>query len=153
MTVYAAPGPRAWRRGPGADGATSRVSVRIRSPYASLGLRRRCMPRLVLKVGTIFSGTATLVPLRGFRPVRASRFLTANTPKPRSSTRSPCASAVVIVSRRDRVQNGVDDGLHVPLVQVRVRLGDPLNQFRLDHAGFRSRDRASSSSRVLPNPI
>src|SRR3954454_1477506 len=26
-------------------------------------------------------------------------------------------------------------------------------QFRLDHAGFRSRDRASSSYRVLPNPI
>src|SRR3954447_5504379 len=57
------------------------------------------MFRLVLKVGTTFSDTATLVPLRGFRPVRASRVLTANTPKSRSSTRSPCASAVVIVSK------------------------------------------------------
>src|SRR5215210_1060857 len=34
---------------------------------------------------------------------------------------------------RDRVQDGVDDGLHIPLVQVRVLLRDPLDQFRLEH--------------------
>src|SRR3954453_17408689 len=57
------------------------------------------MSRPVLKVGNTFSDTATAVPSRGFRPVRALRVLTANTPKPRNSTRSPRASAVVIVSK------------------------------------------------------
>ncbi len=48
---------------------------------------------------------------------------------------------------RDRVQDGVDDGLDVALVQMRVLLGDPLNQVRLDHAGVRVRDLAGSFSR------
>src|SRR3954447_11918035 len=38
---------------------------------------------------------------------------------------------------RDRVQDGVDDLLHIPVVQVRVLGRDPLNQFRLDHRGVR----------------
>src|SRR4051812_9979404 len=69
------------------------------SPQPSAGLSRRCMSRLVLNVGTTFSDTAISTPLRGFRPVRASRVLTANTPKSRSSTRSPRARAAVIVSK------------------------------------------------------
>src|SRR3954471_11250918 len=85
-----------------ARGAVELQQARARGngvPYASLGLRRRCMSRLVLNIGTTFSDTATLVPSRGFCPVRASRRLTRNMPKPRSSARSPRASAVVIVSK------------------------------------------------------
>src|SRR3954466_14599199 len=43
--------------------------------------------------------TATSSPLRGFRPLYASRILTAKTPKHRNSTRPPRARAVLIVSR------------------------------------------------------
>ena len=39
-----------------------------------------------------------------------------------------------------RGEDRVDDLLHVPLVQVRVLLGDPLNQFRLEHSWLWSRD-------------
>ena len=53
----------------------------------------------VLKNGTFFCSTETLAPVRGLRPVRAGRFLTEKAPKPRSSTRSPRASACVISSR------------------------------------------------------
>src|ERR1700686_3385501 len=35
--------------------------------------------------------------------------------------------------RDDLVENGVDDVLHVALVEVRILRGDMLNQFRLDH--------------------
>ena len=52
----------------------------------------------VLKNGTCFSFTDTLSPVLGLRPTRASRFLTENAPKPRNSTRSPFAIAVVISS-------------------------------------------------------
>src|SRR3954468_19720125 len=69
--------------------APGKAELRVRSHYRSLGLSRWCISLLVLNVGTTFSDTATSPPLRGFRPVRASRFLTANTPKSRSSTRSP----------------------------------------------------------------
>ena len=53
---------------------------------------------------------------------------------------------------RDRVQNGVDDGLHVPLVQVRVLLGDPLISSDMI---MRASGRAIRKlfCRVLPNPI
>src|SRR4051794_37982276 len=57
------------------------------------------MSLLVLNIGISFSATATTCPLRGFRPVRASRLLTLKAPKPRSSTRLPHASASVIVPR------------------------------------------------------
>ena len=39
------------------------------------------MSRLGLNGGTAFSDTVTSAPLRGFRPTRASRFLTAKPPK------------------------------------------------------------------------
>ena len=89
------------------------------------------MSRLVLNIGTAFSDTGTWVPSRGFRPVRALRRLTRNMPKPRSSTRSPCASAVVIVSKMV---------LTIFSTSRWYRCGfssrDPFNQLRLDHAGF-----------------
>jgi hypothetical protein len=62
-----------------------------------LSRRRICLP--VLKAGTAFSDTATRSPVFGLRPVRAPRFFTANVPKPRSSTRSPCARASPMVPR------------------------------------------------------
>src|SRR6202451_4742848 len=49
----------------------------------------------VLKNGTHFWSTATWAPVRGLRPVRGGRCLTENAPKPRSSTRSPLAIALV----------------------------------------------------------
>ena len=58
-------------------------------PYSSLGLSQRCMFRPVLKVGTTVSDTKTAPPLYGLRPVYASRLLTANTPKSRSSKPGP----------------------------------------------------------------
>ena len=80
------------------------------------------MSRPVLKVGTTFSDTATSSPLRGFRPVRASRFFTANTPKQRNST------LITTYERgRDRVQDGVYDGFSTPLVQVQILLGNLFN--------------------------
>jgi len=47
----------------------------------------------------IATGTGTDSPVRGFRPIRASRCFTEKAPKPRSSTRSPRASAAVISSK------------------------------------------------------
>ena len=46
---------------------------------------------------------------------------------------------------RDRVQDGVDDGLHIPLVQVRVLLGDPLDQFRLEHCTLAKKERSEGA--------
>src|SRR5215218_4881335 len=54
--------------------APEKAELRVRSPYESRGLSRWCMSLLVLNTGTTFSDTATSAPLRGFRPVRASRF-------------------------------------------------------------------------------
>ena len=56
------------------------------------------MSLLGLNANKAFSGTTTALPLRGFRALRVDRFFAVNTPKPRSSTRSPRASAAVIVS-------------------------------------------------------
>jgi hypothetical protein len=58
---------------------------------------RKSLP--VLKNGTYFPVTETVVPVRGLRPTRAGRFLTETAPKPRSSTRSPRDSASVIWRR------------------------------------------------------
>ena len=80
--------------------AGSSVRGWARSDRVSLlGLSRRRISRPVLNVRCVFSDTATSAPLRGLRAVYGSRFLTANTPKSRSSTRSPCARAAVMVSR------------------------------------------------------
>jgi hypothetical protein len=92
------------------------------------------MFRPVLNVGMAFSPTETAPPVRGLRAVYDSRSLTTNTPKSRSSTRSPRTRAAVMVSRI------VLTIFHVPLVQVRVPLSDPLNQFRLEHSWLWSRD-------------
>src|SRR4051794_40477651 len=61
-------------------------------------LSLRCMSLLGLNASKSFSGTTTALRLRGFRAVRADRFFAVNIPKPRNSTRSPRASAAVIVS-------------------------------------------------------
>jgi hypothetical protein len=55
------------------------------------------MSLLGLNASKSFSGTTTVLRLRGFRAVRADRFFAVNIPKPRNSTRSPRASAAVIV--------------------------------------------------------
>ena len=52
----------------------------------------------VLKWGIAFFATATTSPVRGLRPVWASRSLTEKAPKPRSSTRSPRRKALTISS-------------------------------------------------------
>jgi hypothetical protein len=52
-----------------------------------------------LKKGTDFASTATAAPLRGLRLTRGSRRLTVKAPKPRSSTRSPRASAPVMPAK------------------------------------------------------
>ena len=98
----------------------------------------------VLKKGTYFSDTVTCSPVRGLRPVRAGRFLTEKAPKPRSSTRSPRASA-----GDDLLQDGVDDVLDVALEQVRIARRDALDELRFDHAGPPS-DRIARN-RSLPN--
>jgi hypothetical protein len=52
----------------------------------------------VLKKGRALFATATAAPVRGLRPVRASRSLTEKAPNPRSSTRSPRRRAWTISS-------------------------------------------------------
>ena len=75
--------------------AASAVSGSASEPSpALLRLRRSCIGPPVLKNGIAFSGTDTVEPLRGFLPLRACLNLIANTPNPRSSTRSPRASAL-----------------------------------------------------------
>ena len=69
----------------------------------------------------------TISPVRGLRPVRASRFFTENAPKPRSSTRSPSPG------HRDVIEDGVDDVFDVALVQMRVLFGELEHQFGFDH--------------------
>lgn len=52
-----------------------------------------------LKNGTLLAGTLTIVPVFGFRPLRALRRRILKLPKPRSSTFSPFASASVMLSK------------------------------------------------------
>ena len=75
-------------RGPRRRGAAGRPARPL------LTRSRSSLP--ALKNGTAFSSTGTASPVRGLRPVRASRRLTVNAPNPRSSTRSPRARAAVI---------------------------------------------------------
>src|SRR5215204_691463 len=70
-----------------------------RGAHAPARLRRSRISLPVLKNGTAFFSTDTWAPVRGLRPVRAGRFLTENAPKPRNSTRSPCAIAATISLR------------------------------------------------------
>src|SRR5579884_4089641 len=70
---------------------------RARGQAGWLRRSRNCLP--VLKNGMCFSATLTLSPVRGLRPMRASRRLTENAPNPRSSTRSPRDSAAAISSK------------------------------------------------------
>ena len=69
------------------------------TPAALVLFSRSRISLPVLKNGTDFSSTETCAPVRGLRPVRAGRFFTEKAPKPRSSTRSPRASAAVISLR------------------------------------------------------
>src|SRR5215203_935893 len=96
------------------------AGVHVRRTQSSVGLSRQCISRLVLNVGVTISDTGTSAPLRGFRPVRAPRILTANTPKTRLHTIPPRQGG------RNRAQDRVDDDLHIPLIQMRVLLSDPL---------------------------
>src|SRR3954447_7925243 len=148
MTVYAAPGPRAWRARPGCRWRDLTGFCQDQEPL--------CLAWVEAAVH-VAAGLEGRNDLFGHRDLGAIARVSSHARVPlldREHAKAAQFNPIPLRQRgRDRVQNGVDDGLHVPLVQVRVLLGDPLNQFRLDHAGFRSRDRASSSYRVLPNPI
>jgi hypothetical protein len=77
------------------------------------------------------SGTETVAPLRGLRPARALRCFTENVPKPRSSTRSPRASAAEM-----HFEDECDNCLDVTVLQAGVRLRQFLNEFRFRHRDF-----------------
>jgi hypothetical protein len=77
--------------------------------------------------GRAFFSTATAAWLRGFRPIRDGHCLIEKTPKSRSSTRSPRAIAAII-SPRIALTN-----LHVALVEMRVPIGDKLDELRFEH--------------------
>ena len=126
------------------------ASIVSRMPAASAARsagRASSLP--VLKKGTYFSSTVTASPVRGLRPCRASRFLTEKAPKPRSSTRWPGRHRL-----DDLVEDRADDALDVPLEQVRVLLGDLLDELGLDHcaprfpAAARRGDRSGPPSRA-----
>jgi hypothetical protein len=70
-------------------------------------LRRSRISLPVLKNGASFSVTGTLSPVRGLRPVRQRV--------------------------RDLAENGVDDGLDVALIEMRIAGGHALHEFRLNH--------------------
>src|SRR5215204_783427 len=58
-------------------------------------------------------------------------------------------------SGRDRAQDRIDDDLNIPLVQVRVLLRDPLDQFRLEHRSLtpkRSAPEGAGSRNSWPAP-
>jgi hypothetical protein len=86
-------------------------------------LSRLCISLATLKTGTAFSEIDTAGPVRGFRPVRAPRFFAAKTPKPRSSTRFPDASA------GNLFEHPINDHFDVALVQMSLSLYDAQNQF------------------------
>src|SRR5512134_692199 len=67
----------------------------LHSIYVLTSSRRR-LP--TLKKGTRFSGTLTLSPVFGLRPLREFRWRMRKLPKPRSSTLSPLPSASVMLS-------------------------------------------------------
>src|SRR5437660_2261899 len=91
------------------DGASILRDARLRrapqdeeNDYCRLDQSRLSRSRIslpVLKNGTLLRSTETWAPVRGLRPVRAGRCLTEKAPKPRSSTRSPRASALTISPR------------------------------------------------------
>ena len=90
---------------PGKSGLPDKAPYRLRrevrsddSGIETTGLSRLPISLLGLKTGTLFSGTSTLTPLFGFRPMRPALCFTENAPKPRSSTRSFLAIAVTISS-------------------------------------------------------
>jgi hypothetical protein len=82
----------------------------------------------VLKTGTTFSVMETDSPVRGLRPVRASRFFTENAPKPRSSTRVAPGEGI-----GDGIEDRIHDLLDIALVKMRVLLSDLEHQFGFDH--------------------
>src|SRR6476660_7308014 len=95
------------------DKAPYRLHREVRSDDSGIettGLSRLPISLLDLKTGTLFSGTSTLTPLCGFRPMRPALSFTENAPKPRSCSRS-CPSewcnngeAVVISGRAGSIK-------------------------------------------------
>src|SRR3981189_3333891 len=85
--------------------------------------RRSRISLPVLKNGTLFWSTGTCAPVRGLRPARAGRCFTENAPKTRNSHQR----------RDDLIENRVHDVLDIPLIEMRVVLGDTLNEFGFDH--------------------
>jgi hypothetical protein len=72
--------------------------------YLGISLPLSALSRLfislpALKNGSAFSRTGTVPPVRGLRPILAFRILSENVPKPRNSTRSPRAIALLISSK------------------------------------------------------
>ena len=87
-----------WPRSAAPHRAASHNSCHSVKPPIPCGLSRLCISFPVLKEGTAFCATGTSAPVRGLRPWRAPRSLAENTPKPRSSTRSPRRKASIISS-------------------------------------------------------
>ena len=71
----------------------------------------------VLKKGMAFSSTWTDEPVRGLRPIRASRFLIENAPK--AAQLDPVAAGQGLC---DLIENCRYDAINVALVQMRIEL-------------------------------
>ncbi len=78
-----------------------------------------------------FSATGTCSPVRGLRPMRASRFFTEKAPEP--SDLHPVAARQGL---RDLVEDGVHHVLRVAKIELGVMFRDFLHQFGLDHRSF-----------------
>jgi len=98
---------------------------RLRPRYGLLSRPSIALP--ILNAAKCLSVTFTWSPVRGLRAMRASRCLTENTPKPRSSTRSPRASAAAIsvksVATMRFASRRPDHNGHEPVVKEQLSCG------------------------------
>jgi hypothetical protein len=90
---------------------------------------RNCLP--VLKKGTAFSVTATCSPVRGLRPWRASRRLTEESAE--AAQFHPVAARE---RRGDLIEDGGDDALDIPLIEMRIGFRQAGNQLGLGHGAL-----------------
>jgi len=78
----------------------------------------------VLKNGTCFSSTATDSPVRGFRPIRGSRFFTEKAPK------ATQLNAITLSHRiYDFFKYRAYDFFNVTLMKMRIFIHQFVNQF------------------------
>jgi hypothetical protein len=72
--------------------------------------------------------TSTVSPVRGFRPVRASRL---DREGAEAAQLHPVAPGQ---GRGDLLEDGGDDPLDIPVVEMRIELADPKDEFGLGHS-------------------